>query len=128
MPTGRQSGCSTWAVDLEFCFLTPAADRFIDKTAACQIALTAFALNVPAGTSEDQWITAYHKTDADSCGITIAKLVPTTVDGHPRRIGNSTCSDSQAFVFTANRVHVFAVWRDGQEPLLNAFLSTVKLR
>ena len=109
-------------------FDTTAADHFIDTTVATnlQVLVTAFVVDVPAGTSEDEWITAYFVTDPDSCGITIAKLVPTTVDGRPGRIAVSTCGDSQALVFFGGQVHVFAIWRDGQGALFDAFLSTVR--
>lgn len=110
-------------------FLTTAADQFVDPAASYQILLTTFAVDVPKGTSDDQWLTAYfNKSDAGNvpCGVTIDTLVPTTVDGRPGRVRNSpSCSDSQAFVFIGNRVHVFGVWRSDQEPLLRAFLSTV---
>jgi hypothetical protein len=106
---------------------TLAADQFIDGAATYQILVTAFAVDVATGTSEDAWITAYYQTDPDpSCAVKVAALVPMTVGGQPGRIGTSTCSDSQAFVFLGNRVHVFAVWRPNQAALLEAFLSTVQ--
>jgi hypothetical protein len=109
---------------------TTAADHFIDPTATYQILLTAFAADVPAGMSEDEWLTTYFTT-ADAglgdCGVTVAALVPTTVDGRPGRIRDSSaCSDAQAFIFIAGRVHVFGIWREGQRQLLEAFLATVK--
>lgn len=113
-------------------YLTTAADHFIDPAASFQILLTAWVADVPTGTTEDAWLTSYFNTsDAGNvpCGVTIAGLVPTTVDGHPGRVRDSlSCFDSQAFVFFNGRVHVFGVWRDSQEPLLRAFLSTVKFQ
>jgi hypothetical protein len=108
---------------------TTAADEFIDPAASYQIRLTAWAVDVPIGTSEDAWIAAYYQADpTPSCRVNVDALVPIIVDGHPGRKGIGACSDSQVFVFFDGRVHVFAIWRDSQEPLLDAFLSTVRFQ
>ena len=124
IPAGRNW---TLATD-QSAWQTTAADHFMDQAtpAASTVLVTSFAVDVRAGTAQDRWILDYYKTDTGSCGVTAASLVPTTVDGQPGWIVNSTCSDLQALVFIGNRVHVFAVWVDGQGPLLDAFLSTVK--
>lgn len=113
-------------------FRSEAADSFIDPTAQYQIRFTAFAVDVPPGTSEDEWITAYYegsRGDGIPCDALIKELQPiaVTVDGHEGRMWiNDGCSDAQAFIFRDGRAHVFAVWRADQEALLEAFLSTVK--
>ncbi|MBA2633069.1 MAG: hypothetical protein H0U86_08740 [Chloroflexi bacterium] len=115
-------------------FLTEAADSFIDEAAPYQIRFTAFADDVPSDMSEDEWITAYYEGsqgDGQQCDALIEKLQPiaVTVAGHAGRLLiNDPCSDAQAFVFIDGRVHVFAVWRENQEALLEAFLSTVKFQ
>lgn len=109
----------------------PGSDQFVDKSVAidAQVGVTAFALDVPAGTSEVDWITAYFKDDPGATcknGVTIERLEPTTVDGRPGRIARTNCADSQAFVFIDSRVHVFSVWRTGQQQFFDAVLSTVR--
>ena len=113
-------------------FISEAADTFIDETAQYKIRFSAFAVDVPLGASEDEWITAYYegsRGDGNQCDALIKDLQPiaVTVDGHEGRMWvNDACSDAQAFVFRDGRVHVFAVWRNDQQALLEAFLSTVK--
>ncbi|MDQ3127067.1 MAG: hypothetical protein M3Q66_01235 [Chloroflexota bacterium] len=109
----------------------PGSDQFVDKSVAidAQVGVTAFALEVPAGTSEDEWITAYFTDNPGAAcknGVTIDRLEPTSVDGHAGRIARTNCSDSQAFVFNDGRVHVFSVWRTGQQEFFDAVLSTVR--
>ena len=112
--------------------VTDAADRFIDEGAQYKIGFSAFAVDVPPGTSQDDWITAYYEGsqgDGNQCDALIKEIQPiaVTVDGHEGRMWvNDACSDAQAFVFRDGRVHVFAVWRDRQQALLEAFLSTVR--
>lgn len=106
------------------------SDQFVDKSlpADLQVGITAFSVPLLAGTSEDEWITTYYGAEPAACQVTITALVATTVDGLPARIGHSPCADSEAFVFVGDRVYVFVVWRTGQGPLLNAFLSTVRFQ
>ena len=85
--------------------------------------MTGFAADVPAGTTEDAWLTSYYA--GSSFCPTMPTFVPITVDGHPGRL--DPCYDAQAFVFVGNRVYVFLIYRTGDQPLFRAFLSTVKL-
>ena len=82
-----------------------------------------FAADVPAGTSEDAWLTSYY-AGRTYCP-TMPTFVPITVDGHPGRL--DPCYDAQAFVFVGNRVYVFVIYQTEMQPLFRAFLSTVKL-
>jgi hypothetical protein len=108
-------------------YLTSAADQFIDPGATFQVLVTAFADDVPSGTSVEEWIKAYYEGSPQGCGALSEDIRPISVDGNPGRlVVADPCSDAQAFVFFGGRVHVFAVWRDNQEALLEAFLSTVK--
>ena len=81
-----------------------------------------FAADVPAGTTEDAWLTSYYAGGA-FCP-TMPTFVPITVDGHAGRL--DTCFDAQAFVFVGHRVYVFLVYRTDEQPLFRAFLSTVR--
>ena len=87
-----------------------------------QTAVIGFAADVPAGTSEDAWLTSYY-AGAAFCP-TMPTFVPITVDGHAGRL--DTCFDAQAFVFVGHRVYVFLVYRTEEQPLFRAFLSTVR--
>lgn len=108
-------------------WLTPAADRFIDRDASFQIGVSAWAVDVPAGTSSAQWIRSYYKDSAPECGIAGAVVQDVTVGGHPAKLYNEdACGDAQAFVFVDGTMNVFAVWRDQQVDLLKVFLSTVE--
>jgi hypothetical protein len=108
--------------------LDGAADHFLGSPGE-QIGVTIFAAELPPGTTEDDWMSAYYHADPDaSCRANLAAMALTTVDGHPGRIWTSTCFDSQAFVLVDGRIHVFSIWREKQEPLLRAFLSTVKFQ
>lgn len=106
------------------------ADRFHESSTSFAVLVTAFADDVPPGTSEDEWIAAYFEPLAEpteGCGTLSDDVRSTSVDGHRATIVNEQpCSDTIAFVFIENRVHVFAVWRENQEALLDAFLSTVE--
>jgi hypothetical protein len=108
--------------------VTPGSDHFIDEDAAYKIGVVAFATDVQADMSEDEWLAAYYEGLSASCGATQG-VQPISVDGHEGRlIVHDACSDAQAFVFIDDRVHVFAVWRADQEALLEAFLSTVEFQ
>jgi hypothetical protein len=108
---------------------TPGTDHFVGGPAGSQVALTSFAADLAPGTSEDDWLSTYYHADPDAaCRANLAAMALVTIDGHPGRIWTSTCSDSQAFVLVDGRMHVFSIWRDSQEPLLRAFLSTVKFQ
>jgi hypothetical protein len=106
---------------------TANADTFL----SAQARFTAFASDVPADMSEDEWIAAYYVgsvANGVQCKDT-AEWQPISVDGHTGRMAvNDACSDVQAFVFIDGRVHVFAIWREDREALLEAFLSTVEFQ
>jgi hypothetical protein len=82
-----------------------------------------FAADVPAGTSEDTWLTSYYARGT-YCP-TMPTFVPISVDGHPGKL--DPCFDAQAFVFVGNRVYVFVIYQTNMQPLFRAFLSTVRL-
>jgi hypothetical protein len=88
-----------------------------------QTGVFGFAADVPAGTSEEAWLTSYY-TGRNYCA-TMPAFVPITVDGHSGRL--DPCYDAQAFVFVGNRVYVFVIYQTDMQPLFRAFLSTVKL-
>ena len=100
-----------------------ALDVFVGGPNGNQTAVFGFAADVPAGTSEDAWLTSYY-AGRTYCP-TMPTFVPITVDGHPGRL--DPCYDAQAFVFVGHRVYVFVIFRTGMQPLFKAFLSTVKL-
>lgn len=106
---------------------TTASDQFVDPKAAYGILVSAWAVDVPPTTSDDEWITAFYAGSTAGCGTLSSDVRQISVDGHAGRlVVNDPCSDAEAFVFIDGRVHVFAIWRDQQVPLLEAFLSTVK--
>ncbi len=105
-------------------------DRFHDESANFSVLVSAFAADLPSGTTEDEWIAAYYEgtmVDGHACDELIDGLMESiSVDGRPGRIAvNDACSDAQAFVVIDDRMHVFAVWRPRHAALLEAFLSTV---
>lgn len=104
--------------------------------------LRVFAVDVPAGTSEDRWMADYYASrpdmSPDYCQYADTQQRPISVDGQRGTmiVGDTECGDS-AFVFIDGRVHVFwleAYDRPAQMPewptlktdLLEAFLSTVE--
>jgi hypothetical protein len=120
----------SFAVDQKV-FLTTAADSF-----GMDPRVTAFAADVPAGTSNDAWIASYYGPDAkgtpDPCQHVPVDLGTKQVNGHPVVFWNEvvagSCEGTSAFVFIGNRVYVFTIGRAGQQPLLEALMSTVKFR
>ena len=88
-------------------------------------AVTGFAADVPAGTSEDAWLMSYY-AGAAFCPTVMPNFVAITVDGHPGRL--DPCYDAQAIVFIGKRVYVFAIHRTDNQPLFASFLSTVKFQ
>jgi hypothetical protein len=99
-----------------------ASDVFEGTADGLDTAVTGFATDVPAGTSEDAWLASYYA--GGSFCPTMPTFVPITVDGHPGRL--DPCYDAQAFVFVGNRVYVFLIYRTEMQPLFRAFLSTVR--
>lgn len=108
------------------------ADRFHDSAPSFAVLVTAFADDVPAGTSEDEWIAAYLEPagePVEGCGNLSEDVRTITVDGRSGTLVNDQpCSATMAIVFSDDRVHVFAVWRENQEALLDAFLSEVEFQ
>jgi hypothetical protein len=108
-----------------------ASDQFIDEQAlgSAQILISAFAAPVPEGTSETNWIDAYHapaEGDTPGCRQLSEAMVPVVIDGRTGLLGTN-CNWLDAFVFDADRVYVFTVWRDDQRAVMDALLSTVQL-
>ena len=116
------------------------ADHFLGGPNGNQVGVSGWSADVPAGTSEDAWLTSYYANPDSTpanCGVTLDIFVPTTVDGHAGRMATSTCDDTQAFVFIGKRVYIFGIWRGETDPsvtayggsrrLLEAFLSTVAI-
>jgi len=119
------------AVD-QYDWLTSASDSFGPDPH-----VVVFAVDVPAGTSNDAWIASYYGPDAkgspDPCQHVPVDLATKQVDGHAVAFWNeldtsSTCGGTWAFVFIGNRAYVFMIGRPGQEPLFEALMSTVTFR
>jgi hypothetical protein len=113
-------------------WLTTAADNF----RGTNVRFTAFAVDLPAGTSSDTWIASYFgpdgKASPDPCGHTAIDLGTKQVDGHPVAFwvedDTATCGGTTGFVVVNGRLHVFTIWLSRQEPMLEALLSTVKFK
>jgi hypothetical protein len=126
-PTWRaEAAARDWvfATDHASNLLDGQADGFIGGPDGNQVRVSGFSADVPAGTSEDEWLTSYY--DGIDCYLSAPDFLPITIDGHPGRI-DTTCFAAQAFVFIGERVYVFSIWRTDYEPLLRTFLSTVTL-
>lgn len=113
-------------------WMTSAADHFLAP--ASRVLVTGFAVDLPTGTTRDAWIASYHGPDAsgkaDVCGSVPVRLGTTEVDGHPvvftsDAAKTSECGGTAAFVLVNKRLYVFSVWVDGEQPMLEALLSTV---
>jgi hypothetical protein len=103
--------------------------------------LTALAVDVPAGASEDRWIADFYASRPIAPGYCLyadAEQRLISVGGHRATmvVGDTDCADS-AFVFKDGGVHVFWLeaydrpaqmpeWRTLKTDLLEAFLSTVE--
>jgi hypothetical protein len=129
--TAKQS-TRQWSLKVDqYDWLTSAADSFGPDPH-----VTGFAVDVPAGTSNDAWIASYYGPDAkgspDPCQHVPTDLATKQVDGHPvafwDELPNGDCEGTSAFVFMGNRVNVFFVGRAAQHPLFEALMSTVKFR
>jgi hypothetical protein len=97
-------------------------DVFLGSPNGIETAVLGFAADVPAGTTEDAWLTSYY-AGSGFCP-TMPTFVAITVDGHPGRL--DPCYDAQAFVFVGTRVYVFVIYQTEMQPLFRAFLSTVR--
>jgi hypothetical protein len=97
------------------------------------VAITAMAVTLPAGTTEDAWITsAFGSPDPSGCSHNLVDLGTKTVDGHPvefwRESTNGQCGGTFAFVVVGDRLYDFFIGLPNFEPTLEAFLSTVHFR
>jgi hypothetical protein len=129
--TAKQS-TRQWSLAVDqYDWLTSAADSFGPDPH-----VTVFAVDVPAGISNDAWITSYYGPDAkgspDPCQHVPVDLATKQVGGHPVVFWNEPdagdCAGTAGFVFIGNRVYAFIIGRSGQQPLLEALLSTVTFR
>jgi hypothetical protein len=129
--TAKQS-TRQWSLDVDqYDWLTSAADSFGPDPH-----VTLFAVDVPAGTSNDAWIASYYGPDAkgspDPCQHVPVDLSTKQVDGHPvvfwDELDAGDCAGTDGFVFIGNRVYVVIIGRAGQQPLLEALMSTVTFR
>ena len=121
-------------------WLTSAADTFIGPggpgIGSRGPRFTAFAVDLPGGTSSDAWITAYYGPNAkgspEPCLHTPTDIATKEVDGHPvafwQEAGPAGCGGTAGYVVVNGRLHVFTIWLSGQEPTLEALLSTVKFQ
>jgi hypothetical protein len=120
------------------------SSAYVLSSAGYLISFTAFAVDVPAGTSEDRWMADYYAGRpwmAPGCHeYADAEQRPISVDGHrgTMLVGDTGCGDS-AFVFVDGRVHVFELeahdrpalkpeWQTLRTALLESFLGTVEFR
>ena len=99
-----------------------ALDVFEGNWSGVDTAVLGFAADVPAGTSADAWLASYY-AGRNMCP-TMPTFVAIAVDSHPGML--DPCYDAQAFVFVGNRVYIFVIFQQDQQPLFRAFLSTVK--
>ena len=109
-----------WSIeeDLNDVMLSAGADGFL--SADEYLYVNAWMTPLAAGQSDAEWLAAVCPT----CGDLPARAI--TVDGHPGSLVTGV-SESLAYVFADGKVYVFGVWRPGYEPLLEQFLSTVRL-
>lgn len=113
--------------------MTTAADSVVGPNGP---RFTAFAVDLPASTSSDQWIASYYGQDAksspDACGHTPVDLGTKQVDGHPVAFwledNTATCGGTAGFVVINARLYAFTIWQSDKEPTLEALLSTVKFQ
>ncbi len=129
--TARQS-VRAWSIDYDKnAWNSPAADHLDGG----DVLVTAFAADIPPGTSADAWISSYLSPEPvgegspSPCTHTSITLATTQVDGHPvafwREDAAEGCAGTFAFVVVDGRIHVFSIWRSGRDALLEAMLSTV---
>jgi hypothetical protein len=121
----RDATSTTAPVDLP----DSSADHFIDLSASYTVLVTAFAESFTDSGSVDDWVNHYYEPStpqAQQCYHSI-EIEPITIDGHVGRIAtNDPCAAAEAFVLVDGRIYGFGVWRENQEPLFRAFLSTVR--
>jgi len=120
------------------------SSAYVLSSAGYLISFTAFAADVPAGTSEDRWMADYYAGGpwmAPGCyEYADAEQRPISVDSHRGTmiVGDTGCGAS-AFVFVDGRIHVIGLeahdraalkpeWQTLRTALLQALLGTVEFR
>jgi hypothetical protein len=120
------------------------SSAYVLSSAGYLISFTAFAVDVPAGTSEERWMADYYASGPwmwTGCyEYADAEQRPISVDGQRGTmiVGDRGCGAS-AFVFVDGRVHVFGLeahdqpstnpeWQPLRTALLEAFLGTVEFQ
>jgi len=102
-----------------------------------QVAITVFAIQLPAGVTRDSWIASnlsgpVASSDPQACTHTQVALPTSAVDRLPvvfwRESENADCGGTYAFVANGNRLYAFFIGLPGYEPTLEAFLSTLTFR
>ena len=133
-PTGwqRSPASELWAGQTSYDMWASTANApWADKTyyGPLVITMTGLATVIPAGTTEEAWIDAYlapRVGETPTC-IELAKdMTAIVIDGKPARLA-SRCDNQVAFVLAGDRMFVFAESNANELPLLNAFLSTIRL-
>ena len=111
-------------------WLSPANDLFRGS-----VAVTVFAVPLPAGTSRDAWIASHLQPltgTTPGCTHTVVDLPTKEVDGHPvvfwRESTNGDCGGTFAFVQVGERLYTFFIGLPGYEPTLETMLSTLKFK
>ncbi len=97
---------------------------------------SAFAADIPAGTSTDAWIAAFFapepKPGHTPCLDQQSNYGSVEVQGHQASLWteshiSTACGGTYAFVSVGHRLYAFELGGTGQEALLLALLTTVKL-
>jgi hypothetical protein len=123
------------------------SSAFVFSYGGYRISFSAFAVDVPAGTSEERWMADYYAgrlpgMAPGSCEYADAEPRPISVDGHRGTmiVGDAVCGDS-ALIFIDGRAQVFELgaadrilpaqlpeWRTDKTALLQALLGTVEFQ
>lgn len=101
----------------------PATDKF----RFADYLVTAMSVEVPADTVLDDWVATYLGPGYGSESCVITERASVELDGHAGELTTTTCSDSEAFVLVDGRMYVFTVWVANRRPLLEAYLSTLRI-
>lgn len=107
--------------------LTPGADKFMVEGPPESFLVTAFADDLPAGMAQAEWSAAYWEGAPEACTPSGPNARPITVGGvSGTLVDRRACGEgAHVVVFIDSRVHVFAIWREDQDDILEAFVSTV---